>query len=106
MPVYADAADSNKLKPARANAAGTATVAGIALTGSSSGQPITYQSSGNINLGATLVVGEIYCLSDAVAGQNVPYGDLGAADYVTSLGIAISTSLLQLDINNSGIAKP
>lgn len=105
MPVYKDLTDSNKLKAARANAAVTSVVAGIALTGSSSGQPIIYQSQGKINLGATLVVGEVYCLSDAVAGQIVPVGDLGTGDFAVILGTADSTSILDLDIHYSTVAK-
>ena len=105
MPVYKDAADSNKYKAARANAAGTSTVAGIALTGSSNGQPLVIQTEGNINLGATLAVGETYYLSDAVAGQIVVYGDLGSTDYVVVLGVATTTSIMPLNIINSGVAK-
>jgi hypothetical protein len=105
MPVYKDLTDSNKHKAARANAAATAVVAGIALHGASSGQPLLIQNDGNINLGATLVLGETYCLSDAVAGQIVPIGDLGSSDYPTILGIAISTSILALDIQVGGVAK-
>ncbi len=105
MPLYRDAGDANKLKAARANAAATAVCVGIALNGGANGQPGDYQSSGQVNLGATLAVGETYCVSDAVAGQIVPIGDLGSGDYVTILGVAISTSLLQLDIHVSGVAK-
>ncbi len=105
MPVYRDAADSNKLKRCRANAAGTASCNGIALTGSSSGQPIVYQEdAGNINLGATLTVGETYCVSDATAGAIVPVADLGTGDYITVLGVATSASNLKLDIINSATA--
>lgn len=106
MPVYKDAADSNKYKAARANAAGTSTVAGIALNGASNGQPLMIQTSGNINLGATVAVGETYCLSDAVAGQIVPVGDIGSTDYVAVLGVATTTSIMPLNIINSGVAKP
>jgi hypothetical protein len=105
MPVYKDLTDTSKLKAARANAAVTAVCAGIALTGSASGQPIVYQSTGNINLGATLAVGETYVVSDAVAGQIVPIGDLGSGDFVCILGVATSTSILALDIHVAGVAK-
>lgn len=106
MPLYEDTADGNKLKAARANAATTAIVKGIALNNASSGQPITYQSGGEINLGATLVVGEVYCLSDLVAGQIVPYIDLGTLDYVIPLGVAKTASNFLLNVTNSGTAKP
>lgn len=105
MPVYKDLTDSNKLKAARANAVATAVVAGIALNGASAGQPLVYQTAGEINLGATLVVGESYYLSDAVAGQIVPVADLGVGDFPTFLGTAESTSILNLDIHVGGVAK-
>lgn len=105
MPVYKDASDSNKYKAARANALGTSVVAGIALNGASNGQPMTIQNSGDINLGATLIVGETYCLSDAVAGQIVPIGDLGSADYPVILGQAETASNLILDIQSAYVAK-
>lgn len=105
MPVYKDTGDSNKYKAARANAAGTSVVAGIALCNAVNGQPLQIQTSGEINLGATLTVGETYCLSDAVAGQIVPIGDLGSADYPVHIGIARTTSLLPLNINVSTVAK-
>jgi hypothetical protein len=105
MPVYKDLTDSNKLKAARANAATTAVVAGIALNGASNGQPLVYQYDGKINLGATLIVGERYMLSDAVAGQIVPVGDLGTADYSTEIGSADSASILDLNIHVGGVAK-
>lgn len=105
MPVYKDLTDSNKLKAARANAAATAVVAGIALNSASAGQPLVYQYEGKINLGATLVVGERYMLSDAVAGQIVPVGDLGTGDYTTEIGVADSASILDLGIDVGGVAK-
>lgn len=105
MPVYKDGADSNKYKAGRANALGTSGVTGIALNGASNNQPLTIQTSGDINLGATLIVGETYCLSDAVAGQIVPIGDLGSADFPVILGIAETASNLILDIQTAGVAK-
>jgi hypothetical protein len=105
MPVYRDAADSNKLKACRANAAGTATCHGISLNGASNGQPIAYLPTGyNITIGGTVVVGETYFVSDAVAGQIIPAADIGAADYVTVLGVGISATVISLSIINSGVA--
>ena len=106
MPVYKDAADSNKYKACRANAAGTAACLGIALTGSSNGQPLVIQTAGGINLGGTHIVGETYCVSDAVAGQIVPIADIGTTDYPVILGIADTASNMELNIINPGVAKP
>ena len=106
MPVYRDVADSNKLKKCKADAAGTVNCDGIALNGASDDQPLTYLRTGfNINLGATLAVGQTYCVSDLTAGKIVPIPDLGSADYVTLLGVALSTSILKLQILNSATAK-
>jgi hypothetical protein len=46
-----------------------------------------------INLGATLVVGEVYVVS-ATLGAIAPIGDLVSTNFVTPLGTAISTSVL------------
>ena len=93
----ADASDS----------AAKAKVVGIALNGGAVGQPIAFQISGQINLGATLVVGTTY-VSDGTGnpGKIGPEADLGSGDFPTILGIAISTALLELNIQAGGIAKP
>lgn len=105
MPVYKDAADGNKYKPCRANVLATANCDGIALTNSSNGQPFSYARSGDINVGATLVVGVLYSVSGAVAGQIVPEADLVSGNYETILGVATTTSNLALDIHNSATVK-
>lgn len=106
MPVYKDVADSNQYKPCKADAVATASCNGIALNSGADNQPLVIQAAGRINLGATLVVGMVYCVSDAVLGEIVPYTDLGSGDYVTILGVAVSTSELELNIINSAVAKP
>jgi hypothetical protein len=75
---------------------------GIALHAAISGQPITYQKSGNINVGATLVVGETYMLSDTPGGI-MPIADLETGDTVVYLGYATTASNLFLNIQNSGV---
>lgn len=107
MPVYLDSSD-NQLKPADAdNSEATAAVVGIALHGASDGQPLEYQSVGNVTLGAgaSLTVGEIYVLS-GTAGGIAPEGDLATSDYVTVLGVATSASVLKLGIIVSGVQVP
>ena len=90
---------------ADADVLATAVAVGIALNGGAVGQPIAYQESGQINLGATLVVGEIYSVS-VTAGGIENEAALGSGDFPTILGIAISTALLELNIQAGGIAKP
>lgn len=84
-----------------ASAAGAA-VDGIALSGGATGQPFLYQKGGNINLGATLAAGKVYVLS--TAGAIAPVDDIAGTEYVTVLGIGISTSLMKMGIVQSGVA--
>lgn len=84
-----------------ASAAGAA-VEGIALSGGASGQAFSYQRGGNINLGATLAVGKVYVLS--TSGGIAPVDDIAGSEFVTVLGVAISTSLLKMGIVVSGVA--
>lgn len=94
-----------KMHPGDSDSAttGAHTIEGIALHGASDGQPITWQESGLINLGATLVVGETYFLGD-VAGGIVPRGDMSIGEYVVPLGVAQTTAVMKMAINNSGTA--
>lgn len=82
-----------------------ATVAGIALCGASSGQPIEWLTGGNINPGGTVTVGEIYVLSSN-AGGICPEGDLGSGDYVSVIGIGTTSSNISVKIHNSGAQVP
>jgi hypothetical protein len=89
--VYKDASDSNKWKKAAANS--TAAVAGsagcgIALNGAAAGQPLTVQTGGSLDLGATLTAGRIYVVSPTAAGGIAPYADLNTNHYLTILGYA------------------
>lgn len=105
QPVYEDSTDSFDLKPAQADTAVKAKCVGIALHGASDGQPLTYVVSGDLTAGATLVVGQVYVVSDAAAGGIAPIADLGTGDFPTILGIAKSTSVLAVNIQVGGVAK-
>ena len=83
---------------------------GIALTPSSADGDVfvlayTQGSSGSVDLGATLTVGEAYVVSTN-KGAIAPIGDLTTGDYVTVLGIASAADNLLLNINVSGVVKP
>lgn len=84
-----------------ASAAGAA-VEGIALSGGAISQPFTYQKSGNINLGATVAAGKVYVLS--TSGAIAPVDDIAGSEFVTVLGVGISTSLVKMGIVQSGVA--
>ena len=105
QPVYKDASDENKLKPADANSSeSTAAAVGIATNDSADEQPCTYITRGNLITGATTVKGTIYCVSPDAGGIQ-PHGDLASGDYVTILAVASDTSgTLAVHIHRSGVA--
>ena len=78
-----------------------ATAVGVALNGGSSGQPIIVQRNGTVAPGATVAVGKQYCLG--TAGGLIPVDDIAGTEFVTFIGIGISTSQIKLSYNVSGV---
>ena len=77
--------------------------AGIALTGSSNNQPCVVALSGPVTIGATMTAGVAYYLSDTPGGI-CPVADLGSGEYPCIIGIATSTTVLNVKIQASGVA--
>jgi hypothetical protein len=103
--VYLDSA-TNTLKLAD-NDSATAAVrspVGIALHGATANQPLTYLSAGPITIGATVAVGDVLCLS-STAGGICPAADIAAGDYNTIIGIATSTTVVDVNFQESGAVK-
>lgn len=75
--------------------AGTGSEIGIALQDVASGQPLDIQTEGEIAIGGTLTLGEMYYVS-ATAGGLAPSADIGTGDYVTAVGVAVTTGRLKL----------
>jgi len=102
--LYEDGSASQVLKLADANAsAATANPVGIALHGAASGQPLTYvyedddfTPGGTLSLSAAADDGT-YVLS-ATAGGIAPVGDLASGHYPVILGVAKSTTKMNLKI--------
>jgi hypothetical protein len=90
-------ADSNSVTPQARDALG------IALNGGALDQPAEIQKSGRITLGATLTAGTDYYLSDTPGGI-CPRADVGTGEYVCLLGLAESTSVLDLNIQFPNVA--
>lgn len=94
-----------------ATLAGNGSRVGIALHAALSGQPLAVQESGVVNLGATLTVGTLYCVS-ATAGNICPFADLATTNKINILGIATTTALLDMTYKGaygsgySGVAVP
>jgi hypothetical protein len=103
QPLYIKASDANMLWRCDNDAdVFTPVCVGIAAVGGSRGQKILYYTTGSINLGATLVVGETYVVSGNV-GMIAPVGDLSPADSLTYLGYATTTALITLNILPTGV---
>jgi hypothetical protein len=103
QPFYVLAADNKAYKADNNAAAAAAAVKGIALNCASAGQPVRGQRNGQITIGGTLVKGTIYVLS-ATAGGIAPAADLASGNRVSILGVASSTTVLDLSLVNTGIA--
>ena len=101
--VYSDSTDSNEYKLAINSSAAAAAAKGIALCGAGDSQPLIIQTSGEINPGGTVAVGQVYTVSTN-AGKIAPVDDTSAAEYMTVLGIGKDTTTIILDINASGVA--
>lgn len=71
----------------------TASAVGVALTPAGDGEFGYIVTEGDVTIGATLTVGEIYVLS-GTAGGICPEGDLATGDRVTIIGVATSASVL------------
>jgi hypothetical protein len=76
---------------------------GIALNAASLDQPVDVQKGGDITIGAVLVPGTGYYLSDA-PGAICPLADVGSGEYVCLLGLAKTTTVLALDVQFPNVA--
>lgn len=104
--IYIDSSDSDKAKLAQSDGTeAEADVKGIALNTADAGQPIALAKSGDMDIGATLTVGETYVLS-RTAGGVAPIGDLATGDYVTHVGVATAADTLHLRLYSSATEVP
>lgn len=104
QPVYL-ASDGKYYQTDANDTAVKAQAKGIAVSPASTDGYFLMAVDGLINLGATLAVGQVYVVS-ATKGAIAPYGDLTTNDYVTILGVATTTALLDINILISGVQKP
>ena len=71
-----------------------AAVVGVALHAALTGQPIKYQTSGRVDLGATLAIGKHYVLS--TAGAIAPVDDIAGGEFASYIGWAEDAQYLRL----------
>lgn len=103
--VYLDSSDGRfKLADANSATAAVRSPYGIALNGAASGQPCTVLRSGPITIGATLTAGTAYYMSNT-AGGICPVADVtGTGTYPVIVGIATSTTVLDVRFHESGVS--
>jgi hypothetical protein len=78
-------------------------VYGMLLNGGAADQPVRVAKDGAVvNVGAVLTAGTDYYLS-GTPGAICPRADVTTGDEVVRVGMALTTSNLQLDINKSGV---
>lgn len=96
---------TNKFELADNNSATAAarTPLGIALNGAALNQPIVVQKGGDITIGGTLAAGSTYFLSDTPGGLCL-VADLLTGEYPCIVGIAKSTTVLDINIQAAGVA--
>jgi hypothetical protein len=76
---------------------------GIALNGAANGQPLGVLTKGPVTIGATMTAGVAYYLGDT-AGGICPVADLASGEYPSIIGIATSTTVLNVKIQSAGVA--
>lgn len=76
---------------------------GIALNNAALNQPVDLLTSGDITIGATVVAGTDYFLSTAATGGICPRADVTTGMNVCLIGLAKSTTVIAVDIQNPGV---
>lgn len=78
---------------------------GLFLTHGEDGIEVEIVRKGLVQVGSgILTINTAYCVG--AAGLIIPYGDLASGNFGTFLGWATTTSLLDLQIQASGVATP
>jgi hypothetical protein len=93
---------SGSVVAAANDSAANAAAYGIALNGGATGQPIYVQRDGDITIGGTVAVGKIYALG--TSGGIIPVDDIAGSEYITIIGVGISTTAIRLSIKAGGVA--
>ncbi len=95
---------TGKYELADADGVGMTRPRGIALNGGAVNQPIAIIKEGELTMNAVLTAGVTYFQSP-VAGGIGARAEVLTGDYVTSLGTAISTTVLRVKIDYSGVVS-
>jgi hypothetical protein len=78
------------------------TLRGLAVSSApAAGAAVVVQTAGTCAVGSVLTAGRVYCGGAGTAGGVAANADLASGDYIHSLGIAISTSVLEFKVHNT-----
>ncbi|MGV8830338.1 MAG: hypothetical protein ACOH2N_00040 [Devosia sp.] len=102
---YKEAATSKaKLSDNNSATAEVRSVLGITLNGAAADQPVLLAQNGSVvDFGAVFTAGTDYYLSGTPGGI-CPRADVTTGDDPVRVGMALTTSQLQLDINDPGVS--
>jgi hypothetical protein len=95
---------SRKLMLADSNSATAAArkARGMVLNSGALNQPVRICTGGEVTVGSVLTKGTIYALSETPGGLQ-PVADLASGEDVCIIGVALSTSVLDISINAPGV---
>lgn len=107
--VYLDTETTGKWQLADSDAAsaearGQTANLGIALNTAAPNQPVVVAVGGPVTVGAVLTAGQALYLSDT-PGKLCPVADITGGDYFTLIGLASSTTALNVAPQYSGVAS-
>lgn len=102
QPIYLDSA-TNTLKLADANDAAAYQVVGVSINAASSGQKVSYQSSGIITIGSTQLAGNDLWLFSTAGTMTVTPADLVSGFYNVHIGTYLTTTTVLLNITIGGL---
>ncbi len=81
-------------------------VIGKALCSSGTNQPIKLQTSGSVTINSVLTVGTVLYLSGTPGKVTALYSDIVSTDWITTLGVPSSATVIDLDFNRTEVQKP
>ena len=105
QPGYRNTSDQKYYQCDANDTAAKAVCAGIFMTPATAAGYALLATDGQVNLGATLTVGMPHVLSTTKGGID-EVGSLASSSYVTTIGIAITAALFDIQIHVSGVQKP
>lgn len=110
MPLYQDSTNSKYYQCDANDGIAKAACKRIALTPGAADAygvvavPSTTPDKSLVNLGATLAIGTMYAVS-ATKGAIAPIADITSTQFVTTIGFAVSASLLDFQVTICTVAK-